>query len=100
LTTVESLPGNGPSCHATGVKEAVEVQPFPAEKTPYASMAQGLLDEAVKGNPTTTVIPGVDENKSSPRTIEDLTEPQDPRIIWAGNQQLAIREEDRVQWCY
>jgi len=59
-----------------GVTGAVEVQPFPAEKTPYVSMAQGLLDEAVKGNPMTTVIPGVDESKSSPRTTEGSTEPK------------------------
>jgi hypothetical protein len=28
-------------------------------------MAQGLSGEAMKGNPTTTVIPGVDESKST-----------------------------------
>jgi len=37
--------------------------------------AQGLSGEAVKGNPMTTVILGVDESKSSLRTTEDLTEP-------------------------
>src|SRR5690348_6764744 len=31
-------------------------------------MAQGLSGEAVKGNPTTTVIPRVDESKPSSRT--------------------------------
>jgi len=29
----------------------------------------------MKGNPTTTVIPGVDESKSTLETTEDLTEP-------------------------
>ena len=43
---------------------AVEVRPFPAKKRLLASMAQGLSGEAMKGNPMTTVIPGVDESKS------------------------------------
>jgi len=51
---------------------AVEVRPFTAEKRLRASEAQGLSGEAVKGNPPTTVIPGVDENKSSPRTNRRL----------------------------
>src|SRR2546425_8127354 len=55
---------------------AVEVRPFPAKKRLLVSEAQGLSGEAVKGNPTTTVIPRVDESKSSPRTIKDLTEPK------------------------
>src|SRR2546427_2894889 len=55
---------------------AVEVRPFPAKKRLRVSEAQGLSGEAVKGNPTSTVIPGVDESKSSPRTTEDLTEPK------------------------
>ena len=59
-----------------GREGAVEVRPFPAEKRPCVSEAQGLSDEAMKGNPTTTVIPGVDESKSSPRVTEDLTEPK------------------------
>ena len=59
-----------------GREGAVEVRPFPAEKRPSASMAQGLSGEAMKGNPPTTVIPRVDESKSSPRTTEDLTEPK------------------------
>jgi len=54
---------------------AVEVRPFTAEKRLLVSEAQGLSGEAVKGNPTTTVIPGVDESKPSLRAIEDLTEP-------------------------
>ena len=58
-----------------GREGAVEVRPFPAETRPSASMAQGLSGEAMKGNPPTTVIPRVDESKSSPRTTEDLTEP-------------------------
>src|SRR2546430_10023074 len=45
---------------------AVEVRPFPAETRLRASEAQGLSGEAVKGTPPTTVIPGVDESKSSP----------------------------------
>src|SRR5439155_14091759 len=61
---------------------AVEVRPFPAEKRLRASEAQGLSGEAVKGNPTTTtVIPGVDESKSSPRTTADLTEPHRASIL-------------------
>ena len=75
LATVKSLPGNGPSYHATGREGAVEVRPFPAEKRLLVSEAQGLSGEAMKGNPPTTVIPRVDESKSSPRTTEDLTEP-------------------------
>src|SRR2546430_3302917 len=55
---------------------AVEVRPFPAKTRLRASEAQGLSGEAVKGNPTTTVIPGVDESKPSPRTTDDPTEPQ------------------------
>ena len=51
---------------------AVEVRPFPAKKRLLVSEAQGLSGEAVKGNPTTTVIPGVDESKSSPRTNRRL----------------------------
>src|SRR5439155_25074019 len=50
-----------------GREGAVEVRPFPAEKRLRVSEAQGLSGEAMKGNPTTTVIPGVDESKSSPR---------------------------------
>src|SRR2546427_12939098 len=59
-----------------GREGAVEVRPFTAEKRLRVSEAQGLSGEAMKGNPTTTVIPGVDESKSSPRTTEDLTEPR------------------------
>jgi len=55
---------------------AVEVRPFPAKKRLRASEAQGLSGEAMKGNLTTTVIPRVDESKSSPRATEDLTEPE------------------------
>jgi len=51
---------------------AVEVRPFTAKKKLRASEAQGLSGEAVKGNPTTRVIPGVDESKSSPRTNRRL----------------------------
>ena len=45
---------------------AVEVRPFTAKKRPFVSEAQGLSDEAMKGNPTTTVILRVDKSKSSP----------------------------------
>ena len=57
-----------------GREGAVEVRPFPAEKRLRVSEAQGLSVEAMKGNPTTTVIPGVDESKSTLETTEDLTE--------------------------
>src|SRR2546427_10938405 len=40
---------------------AVEVRPFPAKKRLCVSEAQGLSGEAMRGNPTTTVIPRVDE---------------------------------------
>ena len=50
---------------------AVEVRPFPAETRPRVSMAQGLSGEAMKGNPTTTVIPRVDESKPSLRTWQN-----------------------------
>jgi len=50
-----------------GREGAVEVRPFTAKTRPRASEAQGLSGEAVKGNPTTTVIPRADESKSSPR---------------------------------
>ena len=62
-----------------GREGAVEVRPFPAEKRLHASEAQGLSGEAGKGNPTTTVIPGVDESKSSPSNNDDLTEPNSQR---------------------
>src|SRR5213593_3871691 len=66
---------------------AVEVRPFPAKKRLWASEAQGLSGEAVKGNPPTTVIPGVDESKSSPETTQDLTEPSrmTERTCWADS---------------
>src|SRR5881296_2508600 len=51
---------------------AVEVRPFTAETGLLVSEAQGLSGEAMKGNPTTTVIPGVDESKSSPRNNRRL----------------------------
>jgi len=57
----------------------VEVRPFPAKKRLRVSEAQGLSSEAVKGNPTTTVIPRVDESKPGHRSTEDLSEPQNPR---------------------
>src|SRR5437867_8723197 len=54
---------------------AVEVRPFPAKMRLRSSEAQGLSGEAVKGNPPTTVIPGVDESKPSHETTQDSTEP-------------------------
>src|SRR5437667_12849745 len=59
-----------------GREGAVEVRPFPAEKRLRVSEAQGLSGEAMKGNPTTTAIPGVDESKSSPPATEDSTGPR------------------------
>ena len=63
-----------------GREGAVEVRPFTAEKRLCVSEAQGLSGEAMKRNPTTTVIPIVDESKFSPRTTEDLTEPYTGRV--------------------
>jgi len=71
-----------------GREGAVEVRPFPAEKRLGVSMAQGLSGEAVKGNPTTTVIPRVDESKPSPRATEDLTEP--PIATWQTRLRTSI----------
>src|SRR5437867_8663858 len=68
-----------------GREGAVEVRPFTAKKRLRVSEAQGLSGEAMKRNPTTTVIPGVDESKSSPITTEDLTEPT-----------LVLRQEDSM----
>jgi hypothetical protein len=53
---------------------AVEVRPSPAEKRLLVSEAQGLSSEAVKGNPTTTAIPGVDESKSTNNRRVDRTD--------------------------
>jgi hypothetical protein len=69
------LAGQWAKLPRSGREGAVEVRPFPAEKRLFVSEAQGLSGEAMKGNPMTTVIPGVDESKSSPRATEDLTEP-------------------------
>ena len=72
---------------------AVEVRPFPAEKRLRASEAQGLSGEAMKGNPTTTVIPRVDESKPSP-PIEDLTEPEDAyKTILSHRGTWAVRNQ-------
>jgi len=60
-----------PRCGPEGV---VEIRPFPAKKRPLVSEAQGLSGEAMKGNPTTTVVPGVDESKPSLRETEDSAE--------------------------
>ena len=84
---------------------AVEVRPFPAKKRLRASEAQGLSGEAMKGNLTTTVIPRVDESKSSPRATEDLTEPESraynrrwpfPHLTWTsdGFQNRTLQTEE------
>ena len=75
--SVKSKPRQMVKLPRYGREGAVEVRPFPAKKRPRASEAQGLSSEAMKGNPPTTVIPRVDESKSSPRATEDLTEPID-----------------------
>src|SRR6267143_4179558 len=49
-----------------GLEGAVEVRPFTAKRRLRVSEAQGLSGEAMKGNPTTTVILRVDENNPSP----------------------------------
>jgi len=56
----------------SGREGAVEVRPFPAKEKLRASEARGLSVEAAKGNPTTTVIAGVDESKASLRTNRRL----------------------------
>jgi hypothetical protein len=65
-----------PRCRREG---AVEVRPFPAKKRACVSEAQGLSGEAMKGNPTTTAIPRVDESKPSHQT-EDLGRITEPRV--------------------
>jgi len=88
-----------------GREGAVEVRPFPAEKRLCVSEAQGLSGEAMKGNPTTTVILRVDESKSSPRTTEELTEPESraynrrwpfPHLTWTsdGFQNRTLQTEE------
>ena len=58
---------------------AVEVRPFTAKKKLRASEARGLSGEAVKGNPTTRVIPGGSMRASLVlEQTEDLTEPCNP----------------------
>ena len=56
-----------------GREGAVEVRPFTAKKRLLVSEAQGLSGEAMKGNPTTTVIPRVDESKSTNNRRVDRT---------------------------
>ena len=56
-----------------GREGAVEVRPFTAKKRLWASEAQGLSGEAVKGNPLTTAIPGVDESKLSVQRQDNWT---------------------------
>jgi hypothetical protein len=82
-----------------GREGAVEVRPFPAETRPRASEAQGLSGEAMKGNPPTTVIPRVDESKSSHLTTEDLTESSIPprRALASETIILASRESRAVR---
>jgi len=66
----------------SGREGVVEVRPFTAKTKLRASEAQGLSGEAVKGNPTTTVIPRVDGSKPSLRATEDLTEPEFPNALY------------------
>ena len=54
-----------PKLPRIGREGAVEVRPFPAREKLRASEAQGLSGEAMMGNPMTTVIPRVDESKST-----------------------------------
>jgi hypothetical protein len=63
-----------------GREGAVEVRPFPAEKRLCVSEAQGLSGEAMKRNPTTTVIPRVDESKSSLKTNRRPDRTHNPNI--------------------
>ena len=51
LATVKSLPGNGAKLPRYGREGAVDVRPFPAEKTHLASEVERLSGEAVKENP-------------------------------------------------
>src|SRR6267143_2363915 len=76
LATVRSLPGNWPGYHAMGVRGRLRFDRSLPRRSHRLLRAQGLSGEAVKGNPPTTVIPGVDESKPSPRTTEDSTEPE------------------------
>jgi hypothetical protein len=48
---------------------AVEVRPFQAKKKLHASEAEALSGEAMKRNPTTTVISRVDDSKLTYPTI-------------------------------
>src|SRR2546430_3295586 len=78
----------------SGREGAVEVRPFPAEKRLGVSMAQGRSGEAVKGNPTTTVIPRVDESKSSSsnRGLDRTNRTHDSTCQW---KRLGIRKSLR-----
>jgi len=55
---------------------AVEVRPLRAKTKLLASEAEGFSVEAMKRNPTTTVIPRVDRSKLTYPTISQ----QDPKI--------------------
>src|SRR2546421_11261882 len=64
-----------------GREGAVEVRPFPAEKRLCVSEAQGLSGEAMKGNPTTTVILRADESKSTNnRRVDRTRDPVHPSL--------------------
>jgi hypothetical protein len=62
---------------------AVEVRPFTAKKKLRASEAQGLSGEAVKGNPTTTVILRVDASKRF-YPSNKFSEPRNHPIVTPG----------------
>src|SRR5690242_3750778 len=85
LATVKSLPCNGAKLPRYGREGAVEVRPFTAETRLRVSMAQGLSGEAMKGNPTTTAIPGVDESKSTNNRRVDRTRSHqcDSGLLWS-----------------
>jgi len=66
LAAVKSLPCNGPSYHALGVRGRLRFDRSLPRRGIRASEAQGFSGEAMKGNPTTTVILRVDESKITP----------------------------------
>jgi hypothetical protein len=71
---------------------AVEVRPFTAETRLLVSMAQGLSVEAMKGNPTTTVIPGVDESKITPAELSE------PKLTYSPNHHAPALGRCCVAW--
>ena len=74
----------------SGREGAVQVRQFTAETRLLVSIAQGLSGETMKGNPTTTVIPGVDESNTTP---EEYQNPQLHLIPLTGPRFLAYSFE-------